>query len=818
MSISAAQPIERGDVQCASHKYLARCTSTDTLDLQTTVKISSVRNGQYARLNEGPLLFTQVQKKQNIEKTMIHYLLSFVCFLCLGTTLIRGSTENGRKAYIVYMGEVSHDGDRISAMEEHDNLLLKAIGDEKIARESKIYSYGKSINGFAARLLPDEAKRLSDEDGVVSVFENTKRKLLTTRSWDFLGMPISIKRRNAIVESDVIVGVVDTGIWPGCPSFNDSGYGPPPAKWKGKCDKGANFTGCNNKIIGARYYQLDSSAPIMDDPTPVDTDGHGTHTASTVAGIPVKDSSLYGIAKGTARGGVPSARIATYKICWSDGCSDIDLLAAFDDAVHDGVDLISLSLGGVSREFFQDSIAIGTFHAMRKGILTSCAGGNDGPEISTIENVAPWIITVAASSIDRQFTSIIKLGDGTITSGNGINTFKMKNKMYPFTSGARATNLTTNETYYGNSSACDSGTLSEKLVKGKIVYCLGDSGQDATIDVLRGAGTIMAVDEPSDYYFLTLTPATIVVRSKVGDKLDRYINSTTNPRAVIYRSTTVPMVAPSVASFSSRGPAAQSLSRNILKPDVTAPGLNILAGYTKLKSITGSSGDPRHSAFNFMSGTSMACPHATAAAAYVKSFHPDWSPAAIKSALMTTATPMKIIDRYRELSSGSGQINPSKAISPGLIYDMKESSYISYLCKQGYNATDISLLIGGKRKYDCSSFKPAKGVDGLNYPSMHIYLNGSESRISGVFHRIVTNVEPGSLEYRANVASTKGLSVEVIPKTLKFSRVNQKRAFRVLVKGETKKIGTQILSTTLEWVRDKGHSVMSPIIVFKSGF
>ncbi|KAK8540739.1 hypothetical protein V6N13_010353 [Hibiscus sabdariffa] len=716
------------------------------------------------------------------------------------------------------MGEVSHHGDRISAMEEHDNMLLKAIGDEKIARESKIYSYWKSINGFAARLLPAEAKRLSDEDGVVSVFENTRRKLLTTRSWDFLGMPLSIKRKNAIVESDVIVGLMDTGIWPGCPSFNDSGYGPPPAKWKGKCDKGANFTGCNNKIIGARYYQQGSTAPIMDDPTPVDTDGHGTHTASTVAGIPVKDTSLYGVAKGTARGGVPLARIAMYKICWSDGCSDVDLLAAYDDAIHDGVDIVSLSLGGVSREFFQDSIAIGAFHAMRKGILTSCAGGNDGPQISTIENVAPWIFTVAASSIDRQFTSIIKLGDGTITSGNGINTFTMKNKMFPFTDGAHATNLTSNETYFGNSSACDSGTLSEKLVKEKIVYCLGNSGQDATINGLRGAGMIMAIDEPTDYYFPTLIPATTVLRSKVGDKLDRYINSTRNPRAVIYRSATVRVVAPSVASFSSRGPSPQSLCRNILKPDVSAPGLNILAGYTKLKSITGSSSDPRYSAFNFMSGTSMACPHVTAAAAYVKCFHPDWSPAAIKSALMTTATPMKIRDKYRELSSGSGQIHPSKAVNPGLIYDINESSYISFLCKQGYNSTTISLLIGGKRKYKCSSFKPAPGADGLNYPSMHIYLNGSESKISGVFHRTVTNVEPGNLEYKAKVGSTKELSVDVIPKTLKFNRVDQKRSFRVVVKGETKKTGTQILSTTLEWIRDKGHSVKSPIIVFKSGF
>ncbi|XVF55683.1 hypothetical protein PTKIN_Ptkin06aG0056500 [Pterospermum kingtungense] len=695
-------------------------------------------------------------------------------------------------------------------MDEHNNLLMKTVGDEKTATDSKIYSYGKIINAFAAKLLPDEAKRLSDEEGVISVFESRWRKLLTTRSWDFLGMPKGLKKRNKIIESNIIVGLLDTGVWPKSPSFNDKGFGPPPAKWKGKCVKGANFTGCNNKVIGARYYQLDKSAPIMEEPTPVDTEGHGTHTASTAAGVPVRGTSLYGIAKGTARGGVPSARIAMYKVCWSYGCSDIDLLAAFDDAIHDGVDMISLSIGGASREFFHDPIAIGAFHAMRKGILTSCAGGNQGPSIGTIQNASPWVLTVAATSIDRQFTSIIKLGDGTITSGNGINTFTMK-KMYPFTSGAHASNLTGND--YGNASACGYGTLGKDKVKGKIVYCLGDQGQDYTINTLGGAGTIMAVGEPTDYYFLTLTPATTVVRSKIGNKLDRYINSTKNPRAVIYKSRTVRMVAPFVASFSSRGPDL-NLSPHILKPDISAPGLNILAAYTKLASITGDPNDKRYSAFNFMSGTSMACPHAAAAAAYVKSFHPDWSPAAIKSALMTTATPMKIRDKHGELSSGSGQINPVAAVHPGLIYDANQSSYISFLCKEGYNSTSIGLLIGDKQKYNCSSFRPAaRGADGLNYPSMFMHLKTTQSRISAVFYRTLTFVGYGHSLFKAKVTSPKGLSITVIPKTMKFWKTHQKKSFKVLVKGSVKN-GTEILSATLAW-SNKGHTVMSPIVVFK---
>ncbi|PPS09738.1 hypothetical protein GOBAR_AA10907 [Gossypium barbadense] len=177
---------------------------------------------------------------------------------------------------------------------------------------------------------------------------------------------------------------------------------------------------------------------------------------------------------------------------------------------------------------------------------------------------------------------------------------------------------------------------------------------------------------------------------------------------------------------------------------------------------------------------------------------------------------MKIRDSCGELSSGSDQINPTKAVNPGLIYDINEDLYISFLCKQGYDTRTITLLIGGKKEYHCSSFKPGRGIDGLNYPSMHIYLNGTNPNISAVFHRIETNVEEGDLEYNVKVASPKELSVVVIPKTLKFNGINQKKTFRVLVKGgESMMNGTEAVSATLEWNSNKGHSVKSPIVVFK---
>lgn len=167
-----------------------------------------------------------------------------------------------------------------------------------------------------------------------------------------------------------------------------------------------------SKVIGAKYFNLDKSSPPIENPSPVDYQGHGTHTASTAAGGTAAGASLYGVGEGTARGGVPSARVAMYKVCWSIGCSDMDMLAGFDEAIADGVNVISVSIGGPSRDFFTDPIAIGAFHAMRKGILTSCSAGNDGPRPTTVENVAPWILTVAASSIDRQFTTLVAFGDG----------------------------------------------------------------------------------------------------------------------------------------------------------------------------------------------------------------------------------------------------------------------------------------------------------------------------------------------------------------------------------------------------------------------
>ncbi|WJZ93645.1 hypothetical protein VitviT2T_012569 [Vitis vinifera] len=733
-------------------------------------------------------------------------LLLFNLSLLLLAELVNGSTDTQRKPYIVYMGDLPKTGAVTAA--DHHSLLSAVVGSDRMARDSTIHSYGRSFNGFAARLLPHEAKILSEKEGVVSVFPNTMRKLHTTRSWDFLGMREKMKKRNPKAEINMVIGLLDTGIWMDCPSFKDKGYGPPPTKWKGKCSNSSGFTGCNNKVIGAKYYDLDHQPGMLgkdDILSPVDTDGHGTHTASTAAGIVVKNASLFGVGKGTARGGVPLARIAMYKVCWYTGCSDMNLLAGFDDAIADGVDVLSVSIGGTVGPFFEDPIAIGAFHAMRRGVLVSSSAGNDGPLEATVQNVAPWILTVGATGLDREFRSQVKLGNGMKASGVSVNTFSPRKKMYPLTSGTLASN--SSGAYWGNVSACDWASLIPEEVKGKIVYCMGNRGQDFNIRDLGGIGTIMSLDEPTDIGFTFVIPSTFVT-SEEGRKIDKYINSTKKAQAVIYKSKAFKIAAPFVSSFSSRGP--QDLSPNILKPDIVAPGLDILAGYSKLAPISGDPEDRRFANFNILTGTSMSCPHVAAAAAYVKSFHPKWSPAAIKSALMTTATTLKIKDNA--LGSGSGQLNPRIAVHPGLVYDIPTSGYIRFLCKEGYNSTTIGLLTGGKQKYKCSNFRPALGSDGLNYPSMHLQIKDPTARFSAVFYRTVTSVGHGASVYKATVKATKGLSVRVVPNTLSFQKAHQRRSFKIVLKGKPN--NSRIQSAFLEW-SDSKHKVKSPILVYR---
>ncbi|CAK8560925.1 unnamed protein product [Lathyrus sativus] len=724
--------------------------------------------------------------------------------ILLGNVSVNGVEQ--KNFYIVFLE--AHPVSREKAVETHLNILSAVKQSSHVeAKESIVYSYTKSFNAFAAKLSEDEADKLSAMNEVLSVFPNQYRKLHTTRSWNFIGLPLTAKRKLKS-EGDTIVALLDTGITPEFQSFKDDGFGPPPAKWKGTCHKFVNFSGCNNKIIGARYFKLDGRSDPSDILSPIDVEGHGTHTASTAAGNLVLNASLFGLAKGTARGAVPSARLAIYKVCWTeDGCADMDILAAFEAAIHDGVDVISVSLGGGNANYVQDCIAIGAFHAMRKGIITVASAGNGGPTMASVVNNAPWIVTVAASGIDRDFQSIIEMGSKKNVSGEGVSTFSSKQKQYPLVNGIDAARDSSSKE---NAKFCDDAdSLDPKKVKGKIVYCRFRTwGTDALVKAIGGIGTIVENDEFLDVAQIFSAPSTFVNQS-TGQIITNYIQSTRSPSAVIHKSHEVKIPAPFVASFSSRGPNPGS--QHVLKPDITAPGINILAAYTLKTSITGLEGDTQFSEFTLMSGTSMSCPHVSGVAAYVKSFHPDWTPAAIRSAIITTAKPMsQKVNKEAEFAFGAGQVNPTKALNPGLVYDIDEFAYIQFLCHEGYNGSTLSVLTGSS--INCTSLLPGIGHDAINYPSMQLSVKSSTDRTIGVFRRRVTNVGPGPTIYNATVKSPKGVEIIVKPTSLIFSHTLQKKSFKVVVKA-TAMASMKVVSGSLIW-RSPRYIVRSPIVIY----
>ncbi|CAN1846623.1 Subtilisin-like protease SBT4.4 [Linum perenne] len=493
--------------------------------------------------------------------------------------------------------------------------------DSDGGEELLVRSYTRSFNGFAAKLTDAEAGKLSSRNDVVSVFPSTNLQLQTTRSWDFLGFHQPTMTLANNTGSDVIIGIIDTGIWSDSPSFGDRGFGPPPAKWKGVCKGGQNFT-CNNKIIGARNYINNWGAR--------DLVGHGTQAASIAAGNAVKGTSFYGLASGVARGGHPSARIAVYAVCDGTSCPAEGIIAAFDDAIVDGVDIISISIAPANPSpLDEDPVAIGAYHAANMGILTVQSAGNGGPYSSQIASVAPWLLSVAASTIYRKFETKVVLGNGKIVVGSSVNGFAPNRSKFPVIDGIHASKSKCPPQV---ASDCNFDCIDISLLKGKILLCESVNGY---VDALEGmAEGIIYLNETPDSTRVLQLPGLQLDQPSFG-LITAYYKSTSNPVATILKSHTITDPgAPIVASFSSRGP--NSIVPHLLKPDVSAPGVEILAAWSPLASPSGDVGDQRQINFNVVSGTSVSCPHVAGIAAYIKYLYPNWSPSAIKSAIMTT--------------------------------------------------------------------------------------------------------------------------------------------------------------------------------------
>ncbi|URE26511.1 subtilisin-like protease-like [Musa troglodytarum] len=653
-----------------------------------------------------------------------------------------------RRTYIVHMDatKIAALDDSLGGANRWPQAVLDSLSSSRGEGEAQpapqlLYVYDTALSGFAATLSAKQAESLQQLDGVLTAYPDELIHLHTTHSPDFLGLnPGKGLWSSPNLASDIVVGVIDTGIWPEHVSFSDTGYSSVNlSRWRGACEAGRGFSAsnCNRKLVGALAFWKGYEAgggkinETSEYRSARDSQGHGTHTASTAAGNIVAGASLLGNAKGSAKGMRTGSTFC-------------------------------LSLGGGSREYYSDSVAIAAFGAVRKGVFISCSAGNSGPYESTVSNTAPWIMTVAASYLDRRFPTSVKLGDGRTFEGASLYAGKPTELVpiaYGDTAGGRGARF------------CIAGSLSSKRVMGKMVLCdrglISRTEKGEQVKLAGGVAMLLLnSEEQGEELFADLH---VLPASSVGaaatTAIKSYIASSKTPTAMItFQGTVYGKTAPMMAAFSSRGPSL--VGPDIIKPDVTAPGMAILAAWPPSVSPSLVDSDQRRVNFNIISGTSMSCPHVSGLAALLKSLHLDWSPAAIRSALMTTAFAVdsknaSIIDVSTGLPAtpfvlGSGHVDPEKASKPGLIYDIAPDDYLNYLCSLKYTPQQLATF--SRKKYNCPKNKIIRARD-LNYPSFAVLFDGGRKKSTLTHTRTVTNVGQAQCRYTVNVREPQGVRI-----------------------------------------------------------
>lgn len=701
---------------------------------------------------------------------------------------------------------------------QHTVLASAGISSGKV-----VYSYTTALNGTAVKLTDKQAAELAGTPGVLGVWKNRIQTIQTTAQPPtpaFLGLTgangVWQKQfgGDAHAGQGVIIGDIDTGFWPENPSFgplsepraDDAIIA---AKFHGTCDPGIDNRSfgpvtCNNKVIGARFY--DSAGLSQANPgefeSPRDFDGHGSHTASTAAGDPV-EGTINGVDVGPLEGMAPAARLSIYKVLYENAAdttaqgSEADIVAAVNQAIEDGVDVINFSVGDNVDTFGPEELAF--LNAAASGVFVSAAAGNAGPGASTVDNAMPWETTVAAGTFDQSFPKTVTLGNGmTFTGvgrGPGVASSPLIDSVDAGASGADPTAV----------QLCESGgNLDPAKVTGKIVLCL--RGVNARIDKslavkqAGGVGMILynasdAQEFDADFHFVP----TAHINNTDGLAIKAYIHSTANPTASL-SDTTVPtrVEAPTVAGFSSAGPSLFS-GGDLGKPDIMAPGVDMVAAVSP-ENHSGNLWDSE-------SGTSMSTPHIAGVAALLMSKHPDWDPMEVKSAIMTTANPFdndgNPIQRNgvnaTPFDMGSGEVDPAPAFNPGLVYDSGIVDWLQYSCGVGVHLFtsngDVCDQVGSIQ------------ANQLNYPSIAAgALPGTET-----ITRTVTSVDSQPDNYKVNVTAPTGYTVSVKP------------AHFVIMPGKSQQYTVTINRTTaplnsyefgqLVWNDQRGHSVRSPISI-----
>jgi subtilisin family serine protease len=815
--------------------------------------------------------------------------ISLAVLAVLSSAALSASADGVRRSYIVqladkpvatYTGEVSGlpatkpaPGQHLDVsaadvqayiqyLEKKQNSVLASVNAAQLTHKYKLV-----FNGFAARLTESEVKALKADPAVAAISADEERSLDTNFTPTFLGLDKpgglwSKQLDNKSKGEDVIIGIVDGGIWPenpafadrvdgeGNPTFEASGtlaYGAPPAKWNGACIEGEGFSAqnCNNKLIGARYFNetflstgremhwSDFVSPRDSVDGPTAHGGHGTHTASTAGGNSNVAVNLNGIPMGKASGIAPRARIAAYKVCWTypdpsatDGtgtrnsCFNSDSVAAIDQAVADGVDVINFSISG-SQTSVTDPVELAFFGASNANVFVATSAGNAGPA-NAVAHLSPWVTTVAASTHNRLNGATATASNGATYTGASLNTSPLPATtaisardagMKPYAQLNAADQEALRYCYTAANRvqwpASADAALDPAKVKDKVVLC--ERGVSPRVDKSKavadalGAGMVL-IDTGTSLVSEIHSVPTVHLTKSDGEALRSYVQS--NPAATVAISSWSLMTsfipAPVTAGFSSRGPNRGYAS--ILKPDLIAPGVDIIAGVTPVKTqaerdaIANGTGTPG-AAWASYQGTSMSSPHVAGLAALLKQLRPTWSPAAIKSSLMTTGAATfndglaGAQNGRLPWGQGAGHVQPNLAFDPGLVYDANILDYARFMCGSGAGAVF--------QPGTCQQIGTIQAHN-LNLPSL------TAGSVLGKLSmtRTVTNVSGAPATFTPS-ATLDGFSVSVTPATLNLA-AGAKATYTVNLTRTTAPLD-QYSFGSLEWTSTAGHKVRSPL-------
>jgi len=710
------------------------------------------------------------------------------------------------------------------------NQLMRSVGAEKV------YSYRYALNGFAARMTAAEAEKLKKSPDVLNVWKDEIRQLQTNTSPTYIGVTEGGQAwSKGLTGEDVVIGIVDSGIWPEHPSFADVktpkkgnkgpdiAYGPIGDFTASGCDFGntaanpadAPFA-CNDKLLAARCYNSGfSTGPDAGNPcggdgaftapwefqSGRDSDGHGSHTASTAGGNNGVPAYIGGEYQGMISGVAPRARLAAYKVCWDgpdpttnadDGCASSDSAAAIDQAVVDGVDVINFSIGGPSNNFSgPDDVAF--LFAADAGVFVATSNGNAGPGAGTVGTPSgvPWITAVGATNDDGVYYSEVLVNSpGSIAGsyggieGNGDVTFA-------------DTGMITADVEHASGDHLACGAIDP--MPGKIaLVSRGACTFTTKYNNAAAAGAIAIIVYTDNRGVVTMfAPGTSIPGVMLARSDGLLLAGETGVNATLGGLVSAEN---RIASFSSRGP--NNGAPDIIKPDVSAPGVRILAAV----SPAGAGGEM----FGNYSGTSMASPHAAGSFAMLKQAHPDWTPAIARSALMTTARNGLKKSFGEEMADpfdvGAGEILPSYAVDPGLAYDAGLFEYAAFTCEN-----NAQIFTQGSCDFLASLGIPMDGSD-LNLPSIGIgELAGSQT-----ITRTVTAVynNEGQKTFTVSVDAPPGIDVSVSPSSFKLAK-GDSISYEVTFTLNESAVINEWAFGSLTWTdEDYNYSVRSPIAVY----